>query len=95
MLIWREDAFNPLPAFIANCDHLYLTADSASMISEAVSFGNACVTLLPVKQCGNKTKFTRLISSLSKAKSLDLLSMPKQSNNKKIDLNSLITTSLH
>ena len=48
MLIWSQDAFNPPARFYCTCDHLYLTADSASMISEAVSFGSASVNLLPV-----------------------------------------------
>jgi mitochondrial fission protein ELM1 len=95
MLIWSQDAFNPLPAFIANCDHLYLTADSASMISEAVSYGSASVTLIPINRKGRRDKFTRFITSLLRSESLTLLSSPMRSNNKKIDLSEQIRTSLH
>ena len=56
-LIWRNDRYNPVPAFIQLCDKLFITDDSASMISEAVSYGNANVIVI---ETINKTKRNKL-----------------------------------
>ena len=93
MLIWREDAFNPLPAFIANCDHLYLTADSASMISEAVSFGSASVNLLPVN-FRTKNKLHRFTQQLCKEGYANSLSESMATQTPKVHLQELIKSTL-
>lgn len=60
----RTPEVNPTPAFIALCDRLFVTADSASMISETVCFGHAAVEILPVRQKRANRKFARLIDGL-------------------------------
>ena len=56
-LIWRNDRYNPIPAFMQLCDKLFITDDSASMISEAVSYGSANVIVI---ETINKTKRNKL-----------------------------------
>ena len=41
MLLYSRDHFNPIPAFVSLASHLYVTAESTGMLSEACSFGKA------------------------------------------------------
>ena len=93
MLIWSQDTYNPLPAFIANCDHLYLTADSASMISEAVSFGSASVNLLPV-HFYSKSKLHKFTQQLCQEGYVNCIRESMAIKTLKIDLKDLIKTTL-
>ena len=93
MLIWSQDAFNPLPAFIATCDHLYLTADSASMISEAVSFGSASVNLLPVNFHA-KSKLNTFTQQLCKEGYVNCINETMAIKTPKIQLQDLIKNRL-
>ena len=45
-LLFSEDTFNPIPAFVMLCDTLCVTRDSTGMISEAVTHGAARVEIL-------------------------------------------------
>ena len=92
-LIWSEDGFNPLPAFIANCEHLYLTADSASMISEAVSFGSATVNLLPV-HFRSKNKLHHFTQQLCREGYVNCTSETIATQTPKVNLEELIETTL-
>ena len=60
----RNPDYNPTPAFVGACDRLFVTSDSASMISEAVCFGSAAVEVLLTRQNRSDNKFLRLIRSL-------------------------------
>ena len=62
-LLFSEEKFNPIPAFVMLCDTLFVTSDSTGMISEAVSRGNARVeVLMNLRKPG--TKYGRFISDL-------------------------------
>ncbi len=63
-LINSRDSYNPIPAFIQNCERLFVTSDSASMISECASFGTAFVEILKNKQLKTPNKFEALIDGL-------------------------------
>ena len=45
-LIYSRDHFNPIPAFVSLAAHLYVTAESTGMLSEACSCGTAEVHVL-------------------------------------------------
>ena len=62
-IIYSLDPVNPIPDFLEQCERVFITQDSTSMISEAVSFGRACIEVLPLEGEG-ENKFTRLISEL-------------------------------
>ena len=64
VLINSRDPYNPIPAFIQLCDRLFVTSDSASMISECASFGSAKVEILMNRQLKSPNKFQELIQGL-------------------------------
>lgn len=64
-LINSRDPYNPIPAFIQRCDRLFVTSDSASMISECASFGTAKVEILVNRQLKTPNKFEELIAGLA------------------------------
>lgn len=45
-LLYSRDHFNPIPAFVSLASHLYVTAESTGMLSEACSFGSAEVHVM-------------------------------------------------
>lgn len=61
----REDT-NPIGDFLAVSDYVFVTEDSTSMISEAVSFGKACIEILPLKKSGKTSKIRRMIEYLER-----------------------------
>ena len=63
-LINSRDPYNPIPAFIQLCDRLFVTSDSASMISECASYGTAKVEVLMNRQIHSPNKFEELIQGL-------------------------------
>lgn len=62
---YSERQINPIPDFLKYSDYVFLTADSSSMISEAVSFGAAAVEILPtaleIPERGKFGRFFRLL----------------------------------
>ena len=62
-LIYSEDHFNPIPAFVSCADVLYVTADSTGMLSEACTFGDAEVRVLDDLTPG-PSKFRRFVDGL-------------------------------
>ena len=55
-IVYSQNPVNPIPDFLAMSDYVFISADSTSMISEAVTFGSAAVEILPlrVKKEGSK-----------------------------------------
>lgn len=54
-LIYSRDRFNPIPAFVALADALYVTAESTGMLSEACTSGEAEVRVLDnLREGGHK-----------------------------------------
>ena len=64
--IYSDDPANPIPDFLAHCDYVFITGDSTSMISEAVSFGRSAVEILPLVSTGQTNKFNELTSGLER-----------------------------
>lgn len=89
-LIASRDPFNPIPAFIQLCDRLYLTDDSASMISECVSFGESAVEILPTTPLRSPNKFQRLITSLEEQGALHRFDGTPGNARRKVDITPLI-----
>ncbi len=63
-LIYSRDRRNPIPDFLHECDWIFVTPDSTSMISEAVCYGRARVVILPLREKKQGSKFQRLIEHL-------------------------------
>ena len=83
-VIFSKNPVNPIPDFLDQCESVFITSDSTSMISEAVSYGQANVVVLPLESKG-ENKFTRFISSLAHGGYLHIFDGTIDHKNKKID----------
>ncbi|HAD03653.1 MAG: hypothetical protein A2091_02605 [Desulfuromonadales bacterium GWD2_61_12] len=84
--IYSRDPANPIPDFIALCDHLFITADSTSMISEAVTCGRAKVEIIPLQPIAPVGKYGRLVDSLVAMGAVHRFDGTLGSADRKIDL---------
>ncbi len=89
-LINSRDPYNPIPAFIQLCDRLFVTSDSASMISECASFGTAKVEVLMNRQLKTPNKFEELIQGLEKRRAVHVFDGTVGDADTKIDLAELL-----
>lgn len=65
-LIYSQRQYNPIPAFLMLCEYLFVTSDSASMISESVCTGRSKVEILR-NVTHKKSKFDRFLDGLEQA----------------------------
>ncbi|MDD3276846.1 MAG: ELM1/GtrOC1 family putative glycosyltransferase, partial [Kiritimatiellales bacterium] len=93
-LINSRDPYNPVPAFIQLCDRLFVTSDSASMVSECASFGTASVEILMNRQTKTPNKFEELIQGLENLNAIHVFDGTLGSANRKIDLSALLNKKL-
>ncbi len=64
-VFYSQQQINPIPDFLEHCEVVFITADSSSMISEAVSNGKASVEILPVSDSFSPTgKFKDMLDPL-------------------------------
>jgi hypothetical protein len=84
---YSHDPINPIPDYLQQCEYVFLTADSSSMISEAVSFGTSCVEILsPPGKLPEQSKFNKLLKILSEKSCLHLFTNQAGCAAEKIDL---------
>jgi uncharacterized protein len=93
-LINSRDPYNPVPAFIQLCDRLFVTSDSASMISECASFGTAAVEVLMNRQTKTPNKFEEFLQGLEKRNAVHIFDGTLGTANLKIDLSALLKEKL-
>jgi mitochondrial fission protein ELM1 len=83
-VIFSKDPINPIPDFLEQCETVFITGDSTSMISEAVSYGKSNVVVLPLESQGDN-KFTRFVDTLEEEGYLHIFDDTIKNKNKKID----------
>ncbi len=84
---YSDEPVNPIPDYLQHSEYLFLTADSSSMVSEAVSFGQGCVEVLPLPESlPENSKINKLISLLAVEKYLHLFDGSVAACRKKISL---------
>ncbi|HEY9190992.1 MAG TPA: ELM1/GtrOC1 family putative glycosyltransferase [Sulfurovum sp.] len=88
-VIFSKNPINPIPDLLAQCETVFITGDSTSMISEAVSYGNSNVVVLPLES-EKENKFTRFIDTLEKEGYLHIFDGTIKDKNKKIDFRSYL-----
>jgi mitochondrial fission protein ELM1 len=93
-LINSRDPYNPVPAFVQLCGRLFVTSDSASMVSEAASFGSAKVEILMNRQLKSPNKFEELFQGLEKTNAVHIFDGTLGTANQKVDLKPLLETAL-
>lgn len=90
-VFYSQEPINPIPDFLAQSDYVFLTADSSSMVSEAVSFGTSCVEVLPLSEdAAEPGKFGRLLDALETAGCLHLFDGTCGQRNRKISLSDIL-----
>ncbi len=83
-VIYSQNPINPIPDFLSQCETIFITGDSTSMISEAVSYGVSNVVVLPLEG-QKKNKFTRFVKDLEEEGYLHVFDGTIQNSNKKIN----------
>ena len=63
-MIYSRELVNPIGDFLAQCEWVFISEDSVSMISEAASNGSASVAILSLKRKDAHNKFDDFISAL-------------------------------
>ena len=63
-VIYSREPVNPIGDFLAQCEWVFISEDSVSMISEAASNGSASVAILSLKRKDAHNKFDDFISTL-------------------------------
>lgn len=89
-VIFSKHPINPIPDFLAQCETVFITGDSTSMISEAVSYGKSNVVVLPLAS-KKENKFTRFVGKLEKEGYLHIFDGAIKHKNKKIDFKTYLT----
>ena len=89
-LINSRDSYNPIPAFIQLCDRLFVTSDSASMISECASYGSGTVEILMNRQLKSPNKFEELIKGLEKQDALHVFDGTLGEASRKLDVGQIV-----
>ncbi|BCD62721.1 hypothetical protein NitYY0826_C1604 [Nitratiruptor sp. YY08-26] len=88
-IIYSQDPRNPIGDFLACCDYLFITIDSTSMISEAVSSGKAAIEVVPL-QAKKKNKYEVMVQELANDGYLHIFDGTIGKAHKKIDLRQYI-----
>ena len=83
-VIFSKNSVNPIPDFLDECETVFVTGDSTSMISECVSFGDSNVVVLPVHSKGSN-KFDQFVKNLESKGYLHIFDGTIKNRNKKID----------
>ena len=93
-VIYSREPVNPIADFLAIGDYVFVTQDSTSMISEAVTFGRACVEVLPLESTGEKNKVGRMLSPLAEQGCLHVFDGTLGGKNHKIALKGVLEQAL-
>jgi len=83
-VIFSKNAINPIADFLEECESVIITGDSTSMVSEAISYGEANVIVLPLESTQDN-KFVRFIDFLDKEGYLHIFDGTIKNKNKKIN----------
>jgi mitochondrial fission protein ELM1 len=82
-VIYTKNPINPISDFVCKCEYLFITQDSTSMISEAISCGDACIEVLMIKESDDK--YTQMIKYLATQNYLHIYDNTLGNANCKID----------
>jgi mitochondrial fission protein ELM1 len=85
-ILYSRNPVNPIPDFLASCEYVFITADSTSMISEAVTFGRARIEIIPLARRKDSGKYGRMIGNLAELGCVHVFDGRPGTANRKIDL---------
>ncbi len=88
-VIYSKNEINPISDFLEQCETVFLTGDSTSMISETVSYGRSNIIILPLAcKEKKKNKFTKFINTLEQKGYIHVFDGSIKKKNKKLDFRS-------
>lgn len=85
-ILYSQEPINPVPDFLAISDYVFVTEDSTSMISEAVSFGHASVEVLSLPARSARNKVRAMVAALAKRGCLHVFDGSLGDCHRKLDL---------
>lgn len=88
-VIFSRNKINPIADFLHHCEVVFITMDSTSMMSEAISYGNSYVEILPLNG-DTLTKFYKMAHSLEEKKYAHIFNGSVAYYGNKIDFKELI-----
>lgn len=88
-VIFSQNPVNPIPDFLNLCESIFITGDSTSMISEAISYGKSNVVVLPLES-KKDNKFAAFIKTLSEEGYLHSFDGTIVNKNKKIGFSAFL-----
>jgi len=88
-VIFSKNPINPIADFLEQCEIVYITADSTSMISEALCMGKANIVVLPLAY-KKQSKFTHFVEQLAQQGYLHVFDESIQKRDKKIEIKSYL-----
>ncbi len=91
-VIASRENVNPIADFLAISDYVFVTEDSTSMISEAVSFGKAKIEVLPLVKKARKSKIVRMTEFLTREGYLHVFDGSLGESHRKFDLEAVLRT---
>lgn len=83
-VIFSQNPINPIGDFLHHCELVFITMDSTSMISEAISYGSSFIEVLPLTDT-HDSKFYTMSQSLEKEGYLHIFNNTVALNNRKIN----------
>ena len=83
-VIFSQNKINPIADFLHHCEVVFITMDSTSMISEAISYGASYIEILPLDNTQN-TKFYTMVQTLEREGYLHIFNDSVALNNRKIN----------
>lgn len=91
-VVYNREPINPIPDFLAHCRTVFVTGDSTSMVSEAVSFGHAAVEVLPLVPRRGDSKVLRMLQRLEELGYLHTFDGTLGNCRRKIDQRAILGT---
>lgn len=83
-VIFSQNRINPIADFLHSCEIVFITMDSTSMISEAISYGQSSIEILPITTT-KKNKFYTFCLNLEKNGYVHIFDTTVSKSNRKID----------
>lgn len=88
-VIFSHNKINPIADFLAHCEVVFITMDSTSMISEAISYGKSKVEILPLDDSKHH-KFYALCAHLENEGYVHIFDETIVNADRKIDFGDLV-----
>lgn len=89
-VIYSKNRVNPIADFLFTCEYVFLTEDSTSMISDAISNGSAKIEIIKLESKSIDNKFKRFIDSLTQLELVHIYDGSLSDKSKKINLQYLL-----